>query len=74
MILPIPLISVVAWLPGRFHPGHGLHSGPITHPWTTSKGRIQAVRWLLEPRLPLVPRFRQLLYRPQAPAGLAAVG
>ena len=27
--------------------------------------RIQAIRRQLEPRLPLVPRFRQLLYRPR---------
>ncbi len=27
--------------------------------------RIEAVRQQLEPRLPLVPRFRQLLYRPR---------
>jgi hypothetical protein len=39
-ILSIPLTSVVAWLPGHFHPDHGLHSGPKPHPWTTSKGRM----------------------------------
>ena len=36
--------------------------------------RIQAIRRQLEPRLPLVPRFRQLLYRPRRGLGWAAVG
>ncbi len=31
--------------------------------------RIEAVRQQLEPRLPLVPRFRQLLYRPRRGLG-----
>src|SRR6266498_6164704 len=31
--------------------------------------RIEAVRRQLEPRLPLVPRFRQLLYRPRRGLG-----
>jgi hypothetical protein len=31
--------------------------------------RIQAIRRQLEPRLPLIPRFRQLLYRPRRRLG-----
>jgi hypothetical protein len=46
-VLSIPLTGVVAWLPDRFRPGHGLRSGPRTHPWTTGKGLMSG---RLEPR------------------------
>src|SRR5215207_9465991 len=39
-VLSVPLTGVVAWLPGRFPPNHGLHSGPRTHLWTMGKGRL----------------------------------
>jgi hypothetical protein len=53
-------------VPGHWRPGH-----PGRHRLLDPDGhlRIEAIRRHIEPRLALVPRFRQLLYRPRRGLG-----